>query len=317
MIKHILVYNTDCTDPYINIATEKYLFDNLQKDCCIMYLWQNKNTVVIGKNQNPWTECDVSSLERDGVLLARRISGGGAVFHDLGNLNFTFICNADDYDLTRQLSVISLACKGAGIDTEISGRNDILVQGKKFSGNAFYNSAGKAFHHGTILISANTEVMQKYLTPSKAKLKSNGVKSVKSRVVNLSELSPTLNCHMMKNHMISAFEKVFQKKAEIHECVLNESIGALAKEFSKKEYLYGLAIPFTFCCEGRFDWGGIRLELVVKNGVIKDVQVFTDALDHSLADSIRQSLLNCKFEKNAVKCAVSDDVYSIMSAILP
>lgn len=317
MIESILVYNTDCTDPYINLATEKWLFDNLSKNQCILYLWQNKNTVVIGKNQNAWTECDVPAMQNDGVHLARRISGGGAVFHDLGNLNFTFICSSGDYDLTRQLNVIKTACKGAGIDTGFSGRNDILADGRKFSGNAFYNSGGKSFHHGTILISADTERMQKYLTPSKAKLSSKGVKSVKSRVINLCELSPALDCENMKRYMADAFQNVYGLSAEIKTVSINPQIESLANEFGSKEYLYGVAIPFSVSCEKRFDWGGIQLNLNVKRGIITDVLVFSDAMDHSVCDKIKSSLLNCAFEKNAVKNAVADDIYSMLEKILP
>ncbi len=317
MIQKILVYNTDCADPYINLATEKWLFDNLEKNQCILYLWQNKNTVVIGKNQNAWTECDIPALQNDGVKLARRISGGGAVFHDLGNVNFTFICNSEDYDLTRQLNVIKVACKGADIDTEFSGRNDILAQGRKFSGNAFYNSGGKSFHHGTILISANTEKMQKYLTPSKTKLSSKGVKSVKSRVVNLCELNATLSCQKMKDYMIDAFQSVYGLSAEIKSVEINPQIESISKEFGTKEHLYGLAIPFSVSCEKRFEWGGIQLNLNVKRGIITDVQVFSDAMDHTVSDNIKNALINCVFEKDAVKKAVSDEIYFMLEEILP
>ncbi len=317
MIKKIAVYNTDCTDPYINLATEKWLFDSLLKNECILYLWQNKNTVVIGKNQNAWTECDISALQKDGVNLARRISGGGAVFHDLGNVNFTFICNSEDYDLTRQLNVIKAACKGAGIYTEFSGRNDILAEGRKFSGNAFYNSGKKSFHHGTILISADTSKMSRYLTPSKAKLESKGVKSVKSRVINLTELNPELTPQKMKKYMTDAFQTVFGLSAEIKSVEMNSQIESLAKEFGAKEYLYGVAIPFSIGCEKRFDWGGIQLNLDIKRGIITDVQVFSDAMDHTVCDKVKNMLLNCAFEKDAVKNAVSDDIYSMLDEILP
>ncbi len=317
MIEKIMVYNTDCTDPYINLATEKYLFDTLQKNCCVLFLWQNKNTIVIGKNQNAWAECDVTALQKDNVMLARRISGGGAVFHDLGNLNFTFICDDENYDLSRQLNVIKYACKGVCVYTEFSGRNDILANGKKFSGNAFYNSGGKAFHHGTILISADMKKMQKYLTPSKAKLSSKGVKSVKSRVTNLCELNAQIDCETMKKHMIYAFENVYGLKPEIHQVEYNSQIKKLSEEYCKKEYIYTSAIPFTLSCENRFDWGSIQINLVVKFGVITDAQVFSDSMDHTICDTVKTALINCKFERNTVKQVVSDDIYKTIEHILP
>ena len=149
MVHQLQICITDCVDPYRNLATEKYLLDTTPEDCCTLFLWQNKNTVVIGKNQNAWAECRCSLLESEGGKLARRLSGGGAVFHDLGNLNFTFLSSTVNYDLSRNLNVIKTACHLAGISAEISGRNDILADNRKFSGNAFYNTKDKSYHHGT------------------------------------------------------------------------------------------------------------------------------------------------------------------------
>ena len=140
MINKLYIYESTGVDPYENIATEKYLLENVQAGSCILYLWQNKNTVVIGRNQNAWAECRTSLLEQEGGKLARRLSGGGAVYHDLGNLNFTFLTCEDEHNIDRQLSVIQEACKRLGIETEKSGRNDLLASGHKFSGNAFYHA---------------------------------------------------------------------------------------------------------------------------------------------------------------------------------
>ena len=170
MIKNLLFYISDTLNPYINLAKEKFLFDSVDNKTLILYLWQNQNTVVIGKNQNAYLECRTELLKQDGVTLARRLSGGGAVFHDIGNLNFTFICATENFDVSNHVKVIQNACRKANIETQISGRNDILANDKKFSGNAFYNSQGHSYHHGTILINADTEKLNRYLTPPKAKL---------------------------------------------------------------------------------------------------------------------------------------------------
>ena len=301
MIKKLLIYISDSSNPYINLAREKYLLDNTPDDALILYLWQNENTVVIGRNQNALSECRCAVLSQDGGNLARRLSGGGAVFHDLGNLNFTFLCSSENYDLTRNMNVLSLACKRAGIETQLSGRNDILADGRKFSGNAFYNSKGKSYHHGTIMIDADTEKMQRYLSPPKAKLEAKGVKSVRSRVVNLKELNSELNCEKMKEYMINAFEESFGLKAFVIESIEDDEITKLAKKYSSWDYLYGTQPPFTFSCEERFEWGSVDIKLNVIKGIIKEASVFTDSMDWLLSEKLQTALNGCRFEIGEIK----------------
>ena len=172
-------------DPFRNLAIEKNLTFLTQEGQCILYLWQNHKTVVIGRNQNAWKECNVDALLADGGTLARRMSGGGAVFHDLGNLNFSFCVRKEDYDVDRQLEVIRQALHREGIEAVKSGRNDLLADGRKFSGNAFYKSGEFCCHHGTIMIDVNRDLIGRYLHVPERKLLSKGIASVQSRVINL------------------------------------------------------------------------------------------------------------------------------------
>ena len=301
MLKKIYVYIADSVNPYENLAKEEYLFNTLPKDSAILYLWQNANTVVIGKNQNPYIECNSDELKKDNVKLARRSSGGGAVFHDLGNLNFTFIVGKEDYSVERNMEVIKLACSMAGIKAEISGRNDILAEGRKFSGNAFYNSKDKAYHHGTLMLFADTSKMQKYLTPSKAKLQAKGVKSVRSRVVNLTELSPSLTCDKMREYMTEAFEKTYNLKAEHINISDTDEVKALMSKYGDNSFLYGETPPFTVFYEDYFSWGSIRLELNVVKGKIETATVYTDALETELPRMIKKALEGQTFEEEEIK----------------
>lgn len=307
MIKRIKLFEHPSVDPHQNLAIEQQLLETVDEGTCILYLWQNENTVVIGRNQNPWKECRVSVLEEDGVHLARRLSGGGAVFHDLGNLNFTFLVNEEDYDLDRQLSVIQTACRTLGLDAVRSGRNDILVGGRKFSGNAFYHSKGKAYHHGTLLVDTDGEKLARYLSPSKAKLQAKGVDSVRSRVVNLAELVPGLTCAEMKLRMAAAFGTVYSLPVEhIDPEQLDwPFIASLQERNTSRDWLFGSRLPLSFECEQRFDWGSVHLQLQVESGVIQQTKVYTDAMDWNLAPLIEQSLTGVPFDLHAMQNALS------------
>lgn len=310
MITKLRVYESPYVDPYINLAIEKQIMDSTPTGVCVLYLWQNQNTVVIGRNQNAWLECRTSLLAEEGGALARRLSGGGAVFHDLGNLNFTFIMHKEDYDLDKQLSVIQTACSFAGIAAEKSGRNDLLANGRKFSGNAFYQNQTHAYHHGTLMVDVEMDKLGRYLSPPKAKLAAKGVASVRSRVVNLKELAPELTIDIMKRHMVDAFCKVYG----IHPdpIVLSDdnmaSIDVLREQYSSWDYVFGAPLPFTFQCEGYFPWGNIHLQLSAKEGVIQTVKFYSDSMDWSISETVQNALTGCRFEVSAMKNALQNSV---------
>lgn len=323
MIRQLYTCTAPTTDPYRNLALEQYLTDTVGAEECILYLWQNENTVVIGHNQNAWRECRTGLLEQEGGKLARRLSGGGAVYHDRGNLNFTFCVAAENYDLRRQQRVILEACRALGIPAELSGRNDLLSEGRKFSGNSFYSHNGKAFHNGTLLIHADMERLGRYLSPSPAKLAGKGVKSVASRVVNLRELCPALTVEMMAEAMNRAFGQVYGLPAA---ALPEERLNAAALEsgyerFSRREWIYGADIPFDFACTDRFHWGEVRLELRVEQGVCRHAAVYTDAMDAAFPRRLESALTGCNFSAAALcdgveRAALEENVASDLCALI-
>ena len=312
MITKIFIYHAQGFDPHENLAAEKVLMDALQPGEAMLYLWQNLNTVVIGKNQNAWLECRTSLLSDEGGKLARRLSGGGAVFHDLGNLNFTFLMCKEDYDLDKQVNVIQRACALAGIRAEKSGRNDLLAEGRKFSGNAFYQDKVHAYHHGTLMVDVDKEKLGRYLSPPQAKLQAKGVASVRSRVVNLKELAPTLTIATMGAYMEQAFQEVYGMTAEPFTLTeaMEEDIRKLKERYSSWDYLYGAPLAFTFSCEEKFQWGYVGLQLDAKGGIINDVDINTDAMDWTLAEAIAKALKGCRFDTGSI-------VYALQQAFLP
>ena len=300
MIETLRVYESEGFDPYRNLAIEQHLLETVLGGCCLLYLWRNERTVVIGKNQNAWAECRTTLLSDEDGKLARRLSGGGAVYHDRNNLNFTFLLREEDYDLSRQLSVIRRACAILGIETEISGRNDLLASGRKFSGNAFYHHEGRAYHHGTLLVDTDADAMSRYLSPGKAKMQAQGVESVRARVVNLKELNPALTVDMLKAAMKQAFSEVYELPVSAPPAIDEARVKELTAHYASDAWLYGQKLPFTFRCESRFSWGGLELQLSVDRGTVTDAKVYTDDMDPETAPKLRNAILSCPFSLAAL-----------------
>lgn len=290
---HILISTQ--YDPFLNRAVEQYLTDHQEEDTVTMYLWKNQQTVVIGYNQNPYSECNVDLLLGEGGHLMRRGTGGGAVYHDLGNINFSFIADKKLYDVKKQLSVIQDALRTYGLQTEISGRNDLTYQGRKFSGNAFAKGQRNNLHHGTILIKTDGAMMQRYLIVDKAKLLKNGVKSVASRVINLSEAVPELTSENIKQPLIQSFEKVYGGKAtalDFDTFINNKEVQAIKEQISSHDFVFGHWEQFKTSKKARFPWGGVEIALQVDeaNAIIKDIQIASDCLKPETIQQAEQLL---------------------------
>jgi lipoate-protein ligase A len=300
---------TENQNPWHNLALEEQLFDT-QREGVTLYLWQNQNTVVIGRNQNAWKECRLFELERDEGRLARRTSGGGAVFHDLGNLNFTFLTTRENYDQKRQLSVVTEAAKSLGIDARFTGRNDILAfsktggaseTGAKFSGNAFRFSNTTGLHHGTLLVHVDMGKLGKYLAPSEDKLKAKGVDSVRARVCNLVDFVPSLTIDDVKCAVIHAFEREYGAADILLESELDTaSIECLTNKHASREWRLGATPAFDIELYTRFSWGGLELNISFSHGKITEVRAFSDAMDEAFILRIPETLTGCAFESAAM-----------------
>ena len=303
MITKIRIYDTDCVNPYQNIALEEYLLEHVEDGECILYLWQNQNTVVIGRNQNALDECRIAKLEGDGGHVARRLSGGGAVYHDLGNLNFTFLVKNDDYDVNKQTDVILEAVKSLGIEAQRNGRNDILANGCKFSGHAYYKSKERCYHHGTLMVNVKKDELGKYLSPSKDKLESKGVASVRSRVVNLMELAEDLTIEKMKESLKSAFGKIY--RLEPTEYVLDDNAARTVEErrqfFESEEWLYRIKGQGEKRLQRRFDWGGVVLCFTMLDNRFEYIEIASDGLEADYLDNISKLLIGVSFDKTQIQ----------------
>lgn len=296
-----MIIRSQSHDPWHNLALEEALLNDVAPDEVILYLWQNQHTVVIGRNQNAWKECRWKELEADGGKLARRMSGGGAVYHDLGNLNFTFVMDKKIYNLHRQLKVILNAVKALGVDAEFSGRNDILAGGRKFSGNAFHTTQDAAFHHGTLLVDVDSAKMGQYLQVSQAKMKSKGVTSVQSRVVNLAELSDQITIDSLADELSKAFIAEYGGSGEtLTPSEVTLDMAPLYEKYASWEWRYGRSPKFDVSYETRFDWGGIEIGFALEDGMITGCTVYSDAMNSHLIQEISARMEQIPFRDDAI-----------------
>ena len=267
------------TNPYYNLAVEEYLF-NTASDCVFM-LWQNDKTVVVGKNQNAHAEVDKTVLDENGVYLARRITGGGAVYHDLGNVNYSYInpnANSSGIDFEVFTKPIISALKTLGVNVKLSGRNDLETEnGLKISGSAQHRVGNRVLHHGTLLVSSDLDFMSKVLTPDRDKLKSKAVKSVKKRVCNVCEIVSVNSVREFVNSIKTQIIKEFN--AEVIAPPSNLEIDRLYARNSSYEWIFpdkSMVSSYQKTVSKRYDFGKVELNLSLENERIKSIKISGD-----------------------------------------
>ncbi len=303
---------------YSNLALEQQLYEALQSDEIVLLLWRNSPSVVIGRHQNPWTECDLQAMQRDGVKLARRASGGGAVYHDGGNGNYSFLAGADYYDQQLQFSIVIAALAALGITAQRSGRNDILADGRKFSGNAFRYRKEKSYHHGTVLIDTDLQRLSAYLNPAHTAVReSKAIASVRSGVVNLSELKTGLQWPAVCRQLVAGAERAWGVTARVERIDQqrldgDDDLRARIAELCSWQWLYGRTPDFG-CVHRLQDVHGasesgaeLELELQLHRGRIVDLKLHPDQEYAALAQQLRRTLGGVRYRPEDLRrCAAA------------
>ena len=269
------------TDPQINLAFEEYVFNQMDQDESYFLLWQNDNAVIVGKHQNTIEEINQEYIRENDIKVVRRLSGGGAVYHDLGNLNFTFIVNdrgREQFDFQTFARPLVEALKTLGVNAEFNSRNDIAIDGKKFSGNSQYAKRGRILHHGTILFNSNLATIQSALKVKKDKIESKGIKSVKSRVTNITDyLDET---YTMEDFKAALLKAMFANDNLEKITLSNEEIQAIERLKTEKyatwDWNYGKSPQYNLRKERKCDFGLITVLLQVEKGEIKDLHFYGD-----------------------------------------
>jgi lipoyltransferase and lipoate-protein ligase len=299
------VFLSTSFNPWFNLAVEDGIFRQMPADSHVLFLWRNADTVVIGRSQNPWRECNTRLMEEEGVKLARRQSGGGAVFHDLGNTNFTFMAGKPGYNKHISTNIILDALQSLNIKAKASGRNDIVISTdgneRKISGSAYRETPDRGFHHGTLLLHADLKRLARYLNPDPKKLKAKGVSSVIARVSNLQDIHPGIDHDIICDAVMHAFFRHYgsEAKPEIISPEHMPDIPDFESKFayqSSWEWNFGEAPSFSHEMNERFIWGGVEIHLDIdQQGIINDVRVFTDSIDPTPLEALPDFLKNNRY----------------------
>ena len=294
-------FDLNTTDPAFNLAAEEYVFDALPKDRMYVMLWQNDNAIIIGKHQNTLAQINLPYVEEKGIRVVRRRSGGGAVYHDLGNLNFTIIADAaqsGQLDFGRFCDVVIRALARVGVQAERNGRNDMTISGKKFSGNAQYIRDGRVMHHGTILFDSDTGVLSSALQVDDAKIRAKGVTSVRSRVTNVRPWLPKdMTLHQFRQVLL---ESILQEYPGTELQFTPEDLAAIqrikAEKYDTWTWNFGNSPPCTLMRSARVEGcGTVEAYLTVVKGCISAVSFRGDFFGAEDPEEVACKLTGCPY----------------------
>ena len=303
---------SNSTDPYFNLALEEYVFDRLPKDESYFMLWQNANTIVIGKYQNALEEVNQTVVAERGIKVARRLSGGGAVYHDMGNLNFTFIQNVEagkkEIDFLRYLQPIVDALQSLGVPAEFSGRNDLVINGQKISGNAMTFFGNRVLEHGTLLFSSQMADVSAALKVDPDKFIDKAVKSVRSRVTNISDHLPKpmmvvefkdyLMDYIMRQNQMTELQNLTDAEEAI--------IGKLVKDkYQTWEWNYGKSPEYSMNKKMRTKGGSVQVIADIQKGIIRDLQFFGDFFGEKDPQELADQLIGIRMDRQSVAEALA------------
>jgi lipoate---protein ligase len=307
----LFIDNKGITDPRLNLAIEEYALKNLDINETYLLFYINEPSIIIGKNQNSVEEINTEYVESNGIHVVRRLSGGGAVYHDLGNLNFSFITKDDGesfHNFQKFTEPVIAALKQMGVNAELSGRNDILAEGRKISGNAQFSTRGRMFTHGTLLFNSEMEHIVSSLRVKKDKIESKGIKSVRSRVANISEfLTEKMDIEEFRTSLLKF---IFQGE-EISEYVLTDEDWDKIHQLSKERYQnwdwnYGKSPKFNLQHSHRFPVGQVDVRLDVNKGVIENCKIYGDFFGVGDVSEIESKLKGIRYEKSELEKALKD-----------
>jgi lipoate-protein ligase A len=306
----MICIKNESIEPYFNMAAEEYLLKNFNVDSFM--LWRNNNAIIVGKHQNTLSEINVDYVKEKQIKVVRRLSGGGAVFHDLGNLNFTFIQKGEEgklVDFKKYTNPIIDILKKLGVDAKFEGRNDITIDGKKFSGNAEHVYRDKILHHGTLLFTSNMKDVSDALKVNPLKFKDKAVKSVRSRVTNISDhLKEPLDLDTFTNMIMEHIMEMYpEAKPYDFSDEDKKNIQKLADDkYSTWDWNFGYQAKYDFNKLIKTEGGSIEFHMNVNDGIISSLKIFGDFFSSKDISDIENLLTGIKHEEKSINNALEN-----------
>jgi lipoate---protein ligase len=298
------------TDAYFNLAAEEFVFSQLDRQQEYLLLWQNRNAIVVGLHQNTYEEINPDFVEQNNVQVVRRLTGGGAVYHDMGNLNFSFVVDADGKAFNFRLLALPViqTLNRLGVAAEFNGRNDLTIDGLKISGNAEMMKGDRLLHHGTLLFSSNLETLSAALKVKDDKIESKGIKSVRSRVTNIQDHLPDLTIDAFKDVLVA---EISHSSRQIIEYTFTEADRAAISKLREEKYgtwawNYGKSPDYNIRKERRFSGGGLSLYMTVQKGLIQTFRIFGDFFGEGELGKMEQRLVGVEMREGAIRAALED-----------
>ena len=307
------------TDPAFNLAAEEYVFEKLPRDAMYVMLWQNDNAIIVGKHQNTLAQINEAFVREKGIKVVRRLSGGGAVYHDMGNLNYTIIADGDgDLDFGRFCRIVLDALARVGVRGELNGRNDMTIDGKKFSGNAQYAKQGRVMHHGTILFDSDSSVLAGALQVDEEKIKAKGVKSVRSRVTNVRpHLPKDMSLKQFKKVLLGSILTQFPGEEYVFTPEDLAEIEKLSLRYRDWEWNYGKSPACDLVRKQRVEGcGTVEAYLSLDQGRIQQLQFRGDFFSAREPEGLAQRLVGLPLERQALAAVLlAEDVGSFFMGL--
>ncbi|WP_284139644.1 lipoate--protein ligase [Virgibacillus sp. LDC-1] len=304
--------NKGITDPTINLALEEYVLQNFGEKDTYLLFYINEPSIIVGRNQNTVEEINTEYVDSNGIKVVRRLSGGGAVYHDEGNLNFSFITKDDGesfHNFEKFTKPVVEALNKLGVPAELKGRNDLVADGRKISGNAQFSTKGRMFSHGTLMFDSEIEHVVAALNVNKAKIESKGIKSIRSRVTNISEfLDEKITMDEFKALILrSIFDVADVADVPRYELTENdwENVRQIAEErYRNWDWNYGKSPTFNIQESHKFDAGLVDVRLDVSKGKIKNCKIYGDFFGVGDVRVIEEKLQGVRHERKAIEEAL-------------